>query len=133
MGGRVPPRHFLESVIAEIGAELLVIVLRELDQPQNVIVAVDAEQHLLRVARAIRKPGQDAIAPSQKRALETVLYFRKRHHSAAHSLVSFLPARTFAAIARARSSSATTSASGGILASRSIMVETGPKRSTAAA
>ncbi len=101
IGRRVAPRQVLERLVAKIGVKQLVVVLRELDQAQNVGVPVKAELHAFRLARPIGKPRQDTVVTSQQRLLEAVLNLPKRHYSAAHSFVSLWLAKTSAAMARA--------------------------------
>src|SRR5260221_7753451 len=99
-----------------------------LAQPGAVGVAVDAVQRLALLLGAVEDLGQHRIVAGQDAALEISLLPGKVAHPAG------LPAggKTLSAISRVRFTSRTSSSSGGMLSSRSIMVETRPKRLMAA-
>ena len=124
--------HLVERLVAEIGMQQLVVVAHGLDQPRAIGVAIDAVQRLALLARAVEDFAEHRIVAGQDAALEISLLPREVAHPAC--LPKSLPnwARTFPAISRVRFTSRSSSSSGGMLSSRSIMVETRPKRLMAA-
>src|SRR6266404_1120852 len=118
--------HLVEHLVTEIEVQQLVVVAHGLDQPRAVGIAIDAEQRLAFLFGAIENLGQNRIVSGQNAALERALLPRKIAHPAS------LPGSTCSAIARVRMTSSSSSSSGGMLSSRSIMVETRPKRFNAA-
>src|SRR5262245_13639882 len=124
IGGDIGFHQSGEGLIAEIGVKLLVVLADDLGEPGGIGIAVDTEQHLALLFVAVLDLAKDGVVAGENAALEAVLDLAKGLHSAASSR---LPFSTAPAIARAWLSSSTSSASGGMLSSRSIMVETGPK------
>ena len=117
---------------------LLVVLAENLGEPRDIGVAIDAEQDLALFLGAVVDIGKDGVVAGKDAALKLVLNLFEAFHSAAArrgvpstSVLSTLAPSTSPAIERAWSSSSTSSASGGMLSSRSIMVETGPKWATA--
>ena len=105
----------------------LVIVAHGLDQPRAIGIAIDAVQRLALLPGAVEDFGQHRVVAGQDAALEIGLLPREVAHPAG------LPGgKTFSAISRVRVTSTSSSSSGGMLSSRSIMVETRPKRLSAA-
>ena len=106
----------------------LMIVAHRLDQPRAIGITIDAEQRLALLAGAVEDFGQHRIVAGQDAALKFSLLPREVAHSAC------LPkgGKTLSAISRVRFTSSSSSSSGGMLSSRSIMVETRPKRFSAA-
>src|SRR5260370_37393929 len=96
--------------------------------PRAVGVTVDAVQRLALLLGAVEDLGEHHIVAGQDAALEVILLPREVAHPAG------LPAcgKTLSAISRVRFTSRRSSSSGGMLSSRSIMVETRPKRFKAA-
>ena len=119
--------HLVEHLIAEIGMQQLVIVAHGLDQPRTVGITINAIQRLALLFGAVDDFGQNRIVAGQNAALEIILLPREVAHPA-----DWPGASTFSAISRVRLTSTRSSSSGGILSSRSIMVETRPKRFSAA-
>ncbi len=104
-----------------------VVVAHGLDQPRAIGIAIDAEQRLAFFFGAVENFGQNRIVAGQNAALERALLPRKITHPAS------LPAAiSCSAISRVRLTSSISSSSGGMLSSRSIMVETRPNRFNAA-
>ncbi len=103
-----------------------VVVAQRLDQPRAVGETIDAEQRLALLLVAVGDFGEHGIVAGQNAALEVGLLAGKIAHRGAGP-------STCSAISRVRSTSAISSSSGGMLSSRSIMVETRPKRLSAAA
>ena len=113
-------RQLVERTRAERDPEDSIAASQRLDEPRPVRVLVDVQTLDGNVAvdgGNLRFDG--SIAPEHAR-LESPLQLVERVHAAA--------ANTLLASSRARSSSVTSSASGGIWSSRSIMVVTGPRR-----
>ena len=104
--------------------QLLIVVAENLGEPRDIGVAIDAEQHVTLLLGAVFDLGKDGVVAGKNAALEGLLQLFETLHSAASS--RFSPS-TSRAMERAWSSSSTSSASGGMLSSRSIMVDTGPK------
>ena len=120
--------HLVEHLVAEIEVQQFVIVAHSLDQPRAVGVAIDAEQRLALLPGAVENFGQHGVVVAQNAALKFGLLSREVAHPAC------LPVRQDAS-RRSRgswSTSSSSSSSGGMLSSRSIMVETRPKRFKAA-
>jgi len=128
VGGDIGARELAEVVVAKIGPGDFVVVAEDFDEAQHISVAVNTEQHAAILARAVVDIAEHRIVASKNAGLEAGLKIFEARHSAAESRACSCASR---AILRAMSSSATTSASGGMLSSRSIMVETGPKCVTA--
>ena len=120
--------HRVEHLVAEIAVKQLVIVAHGIDQPRTVGVLVDPEQHFALFFRAVENFGQNRFVAAQDAALEIALQPGEFAHLACRTCGNIV-----AAISRARLTSATSSSSGGMLSSRSIMVETRPNRFSAAA
>ena len=108
--------------------KLGIVIGENLGEARDIGVAIDAEQDLALFLGAVLHLGEDRVVAGEDAALECLLKLPETLHSAA---ASRFPVKTSLAIERACSSSSTSSASGGILSSRSIMVETGPKWVTA--
>ena len=89
-------------------------------------MAIDAEQHVALLARAVEDFSQHRFVAIEDAALKLGLLSCEVAHSARAY-------RTFSAISRVLATSTSSSSSGGMLSSRSIMVETRPKRFSAAA
>ena len=105
-----------------------VVVAHGLDQPRTIGIAIDAEQHLALLLRAVEDFSQHRIVAIEDAALKLGLLSGEVAHPAR------LPGgRIFPAISRVLATSISNSSSGGMLSSRSIMVETRPKRFSAAA
>ena len=104
------------------------VVAHRFDQPRAVGVAIDAEQRLALLLGAVEDFGKDRVVAGQDAPLKLALLPREIAHAAQ------LPAAgsTRSAISRVRLTSSNSSSSGGMLSSRSIMVETRPKRFSAA-
>jgi hypothetical protein len=124
VGGDVGLGQSGETSIAKIGMHLLVIVGQHLREPGDIGIAVDAEQHLPLFLGAVLDLRKDGVVAGENAALEAFLQLFEAAHSAAARLAGPSTSR---AMLRAWSSSSTSSASGGMLSSRSIMVDTGPK------
>ena len=132
MAGRarldVSVAHLVEHLVAEIKMQQLVVVAHGLDQPRTVGIAVDTEQHVALLARAVEDFSQHLFVAIEDAALKLGLLSGEVAHPAR------LPAgRIFPAISRVLATSTSSSSSGGMLSSRSIMVETRPKRFNAEA
>ena len=112
---------------------LLVVLAENLGEPRDIGVAIDAEQNLALFPEAVVHVGKDGVVAGEDAALKLVLNLFEAFHSAAmrRGLRRVLVPSTSPAMLRAWSSSSTSSASGGMLSSRSIMVDTGPKWATA--
>src|SRR5260370_4496923 len=106
----------------------LVLVAHGLDQPRTIGVPVDAKQDLALFPGAVENLGQYSVVAGEDAALKVVLLAGEVAHPACR-----IDGSTFAAISRVRLTSTISSSSGGMLSSRSIMVETRPKRFKAAA
>ncbi len=119
--------HLVEHLVAEIGVKQLVISAHRFDQPRAVGIAVDAEQRLALLFWTVENFRQNRVVAAQDAALKITLLPRKIAHPACGPGAS-----TPSAISRVRLTSTRSSASGGMLSSRSIMVETRPKRFKAA-
>src|SRR4051812_8043161 len=119
--------HLVEHLVAEIGVQQLVIVAHCLDQPRAIGMAVDAIQRLSLLFGAVENFRKHRVVAAQNAALKITLLPGKVAHSAC-----WPGASTFSATSLVRLTSTRSSASGGILSSRSIMVETRPKRFSAA-
>ena len=119
--------HLVEHLVAEIGVQQFVITAHGLDQPRAIGIAVDAIQRLALLLGAVEDFAQNRIVAAKNAALEIGLLARKVAHQA-----GWPGASTFSAISRVRLTSTSSSSSGGMLSSRSIMVETRPKRFSAA-
>src|SRR3990170_4926106 len=124
IGGDIGFDQTRKTLIAEIGMQLLIVVAENLGEPRDIGVAIDAEQHVTLLLGAVFDLGKDGVVAGKNAALEGLLQLFEALHSAASS--RFSPS-TSRAMERAWSSSSTSSASGGMLSSRSIMVDTGPK------
>src|SRR5436190_23616771 len=117
--------HLVEHLVAEIGVQQFVIVAQRVHQPRAIGVAIDAEQRLALLLRAVENFPEHLVIAGEDAALKIVLLPREiARHAGASS--------TAEAISRARATSTSNSSSGGMLSSRSIMVETLPKRFSAA-
>src|ERR1700722_16886168 len=104
------------------------VVADGFDQPRAIGVFVDAEQHFALFPGAVENFGQNGFVAGQDGALKIALL----PGEVAHPAGRISGGNTCAAISRVRLTSAISSSSGGILSSRSIMVETCPKRFRAA-
>src|SRR5271168_1088977 len=104
------------------------VVADGFDQPRAVGVFIDAEQHLALFPGAVENFSQNGFVAGQDGALEVALL----PGEVAHPAGRISGGSTFAAISLVRLTSAISSSSGGMLSSRSIMVETYPKRFRAA-
>ena len=102
----------------------LVVVAHGLDQPRAIGIAIDAKQHVALFTRAVQDFSQHRFVAIEDAALKLGLLSCEVAHSTD---------KTFSAISRVRTTSTSNSSSGGMLSSRSIMVETRPKRFRAAA
>src|SRR4029079_11262718 len=129
VGGDIGLAELGETGIAEIGMQLLVVVGQHLGEARDISVAVDAEQLFPLFFGAVFDLGKDRVVAGKDAALEALLEVFEAAHSAAARLGAPSTSR---AMLRAWSSSSTRSARGGMLSSRSIMVDTGPKWATAA-
>src|SRR5882757_2035622 len=101
-----------------------VSALEHFDQTRAVSVSVDSQAGFNRYARSTDHMRLNFRIGREQEALEGLLDVKKTAHAARASVR--------AASCRAASSSEHNSSRGGMLASRSIMVETLPKRRTAA-
>src|SRR5437879_861651 len=111
--------HLVEHLVAEIKMQQLMVVAHCLDQPRTIGIAIDPEQHLALLARAVEDFSQHRFVAIKDAALKLGLL----SHEVAHP--ACLPAgRIFPAISRVLATSSSNSSSGGMLSSRSIMVET---------
>ena len=122
--------HFLEDLIAEINVQKLVIALQNLDQARRIGMAVHAEKNLALLLDAVEDLAQNPIVAVDDGSLNVRLQAREVVHACRRAPT--MEGRTRAAMSRACCISATNSSSGGMLSSRSIMVDTGPKRFSAA-
>ena len=119
--------HLVEHLVTEIEVQQFVIVTNSLDQPRAVGVAIDPEQRFALLPGAVENFGQHGVVVAQNAALKFGLLSREIAHPAC------LPVgKTLWAISRVLTTSTSNSSSGGMLSSRSIMVETRPKRFKAA-
>src|SRR6185295_5800515 len=118
--------HRVEHLVAEIGVKTFVIIAQGIDQPRAVSVPVNAVQYLALLLRAVEDLGEDGVVAAQDAALKIILLPREVAHPVCRGSI-------LTAISRIRLTSAISSSSGGMLSSRSIMVETRPKRLSAAA
>ena len=119
---------FIETLRAGIGPQRHEITFERLDETQAVGVGVDAKPHVRRqTGIAGDLAGDRAVLPDEV-ILEPGLGLAQR----VHWLMATRLSVASAAMRRACPSSASNSSSGGMLSSRSIMVETFPKRRTAA-
>ena len=116
--------HLVEHLVAEIKMQQLMVVAHGLDQPRTIGIAIDPEQHVALLARAVENFSQHRFVAIEDAALKFGLLSCEVTHSAG---------KTFPAISRVLATSSSSSSSGGMLSSRSIMVETRPKRFRAAA
>ena len=119
--------HLVKSLVAEIAMQQFMVVAHHLDQSRAIGMAIDAEQRLALRFGAVEDLVKDCVVAGQDTPLKRTLLPRKIAH------VESCPAgSTCSAISRVRLTSAKSSSSGGILSSRSIMVETRPNRFSAA-
>src|SRR5690349_21827058 len=116
--------HLVEHFVADIEMQQLMVVAHRLDQPRTIGIAIDAEQHVALLARAVEDFSKHRFVAIEDAALKLGLLSREVAHFAG---------RTSSAISRVLATSSSSSSSGGMLSSRSIMVETRPKRLNAAA
>src|ERR1700730_16847280 len=121
MGGNISMPHRVEHFVAEIEVQHFVFVAHGLNQPRAVGMPVDTIQNLAFFPGAVQNFGQNA-------ALKGALL----PGEVAHPACRIRGGTTFSAISRVRLTSMINSSSGGMLSSRSIMVETRPKRFKAA-
>src|ERR1700722_5438112 len=127
------------------------VVAHRLDQPRTVGVFVDAKQHVAFFPRAVEDFSQNRVVTGEDAALKIALLPREITHPACRpgcgktcgktccdktccdkTCCDKTCGKTWAAISRVRLTSTISSSSGGMLSSRSIMVETRPKRFKAA-
>src|SRR5690242_4865521 len=116
--------HLVEHFVTDIEMQQLMVVAHRLDQPRAVGIAIDAEQHVALLARAVEDFSQHRFVAIENAALKLGLLSCEVAHAVG---------KTFSAISRVVATSTGNSSSGGMLSSRSIMVETRPKRFRAAA
>ena len=116
--------HLVEHFVTEIEMQQFMVVAHGLDQPRAIGVAIDPEQHVALLARAVEDFSQHRFVAIEDAALKLGLLSGEVAHAADNTL---------SAISRVLATSSTNSSSGGMLSSRSIMVETRPKRFSAAA
>src|ERR1700736_3674726 len=128
MGGNISMPHRVEHFVAEIEVQHFVFVAHGLDQPRAVGMPVDTIQNLAFFPGAVENFGQHGVVAGQNAALKGALL----PGEVAHPACRIRGGTTFSAISRVRLTSMINSSSGGMLSSRSIMVETRPKRFKAA-
>ena len=123
----------VELFVTQKRMQLGIIAAEEINQAQHIGVAIDAEKHVALLLRRIDDVLESRIVAVHERLLKAGLQASEVHHSAAASL-SVWPAgapSVSRARRRATSSSSRSSPSGGIWSSRSMIVDTGPKRRSA--
>src|SRR5579872_6862983 len=137
--GASKPVEFLFTQECQQAGE---VVLQYLQEPQTVALHVDAYAFLGAGLFGAHHLTAHVIAACQHTLLKIPLQFLERAHDVTRpaparrgctSRCAASSLRMGIAMCRAWSSSASSSASGGMLASRSIMVDTGPKCRTASA
>src|SRR5690606_38141536 len=108
----------VEGIVAEELLRSRIRARQRLAQARSVRIGIDADARARRNACRIRDAREHGIIAFQYGALERTLQLGEIVHAA----------REQAAIRRARSSSASSTGSSGMLSSRSIIVDTGPQR-----
>src|SRR3989344_2669556 len=131
MGFEISQPELFKFVVSHPGVQDRIIAVECLEQPQAVGIVVDGQTSGRADFRAANHAVQHALVAAQQKRLEIGLQVVKRAHAEAAETADWRAGEP--AIRRARSSSAISSASGGMLSSRSIMVETRPKRRSACA
>ena len=128
MGFDIGTCDFVETLRADVRLQRHEIAFERLDKAQAIGVGVDVQPPVRIHALVADDVGHDRAVPPQQVILEFGLGPVQRVHRFAAMRLS----SSSAAMCRACPSSASNSSSGGMLSSRSIMVETFPKRRTAA-
>src|SRR5271156_5749022 len=121
--GEISLAHRVEHFVAKVTMQQLVVVAHGLDQPRTVGVLVDAEQHFTFFLRAVEDFRQNQCISGQDAALEVVLLLCEVAHPACRPRFG----KTVAATSRVRLTSTSNSSSGGMLSSRSMIVDIWPK------
>ena len=119
----VGPAEPVEHRLAGQHLELRVVARQHLEQPGGIGVAIDVQHQPDIGAAAALRPLRHRVRLVEQVPGEVLLQRAQVAHAAAGE-----PTEPAPAMARACPSSATSSGSGGILSSRSIMVDTGPQR-----
>src|SRR5262245_60213946 len=119
----------VEGGVAKVGRKDAVPAAYRFEKTQQIGLAIDVDENAARFARAIEDLGENAVVAGDNGVLKRGLDGRQILHGQRRAGSLRTPRATF----RLRSTSATISPSDEASSSRSIMVETGPKRRSAAA
>ena len=128
IGGDIGLPYLVEHLVADIAVQQLMIIAQRIDQPRAVGIFVDAKQDFALFLWTVEDFGQNLVVAAQDAALKIALLAREVAHPSRRT-----GGRICAAISRVWLTSTISSSSEGMLSSRSIMVETRPKRRIAAA
>ena len=129
MRGHIGRGDLAELLVAEEAVKHLVLLRHRLDEARAVGVPVDLEERRAVRARTVGQRREHRIVAVQDRLLKGVLPFGEALHRRWAGTASAVS--TSCATRRRRSTSGISSANGGILSSRSMIVDTAPKRFSA--